>query len=210
MYGICHGRQRPNAIWLQTNKSLIIPREDRTATDNLRVLCRIVADRKPNRYELLTKYGLLLNCYPVRELLRVPEQARESVDSQLPPLAHATMGTAKNISLHTVSTLESHSTTVGISCNCKNQCTGHCHCEKNQVQCSIHCHWDEHDCGNLAPVMIRTEMALVDRSQDLDDLGTAAEGPASGQQNTRRTQKRQRESASSITESGWNTRRKRK
>jgi hypothetical protein len=51
---------------------------------------------------------------------------------------------------------------------------------------------------------------LVDRSQDLDDLGTAAEGPASGQQITRRTQKRQRESASSITESGRNTRRKRK
>jgi len=148
--------------------TLKIPREDRAATDNLRIFCRVIAELRPNRYQLLTKHGILQNCYPTKELLRIPEQARESVDAQIPPLAHATTGIAKPISLHAASAKESHSTRIGISCNCKDKCTGRCRCKKNQVQCSVHCHSDEHNCGNLAPLRTRTELALVERQQETE------------------------------------------
>jgi hypothetical protein len=34
---------------------------------------------------------------------------------------------------------------------------------KESKQRSIHCHRDDHDCGNLSGLAIRTEIALVDR-----------------------------------------------
>lgn len=69
------------------------------------------------------------------------------------------------ITLHAAAAAESTSNRVCISCNCKAACTGHCRCKKNQVQCSIHCHSAEHDCRNLSPLAIRTEIALVAQSR---------------------------------------------
>ena len=39
---------------------LKITREDRSATDNLRTYCRVVEQKHPNRYRLLSKHGLLV------------------------------------------------------------------------------------------------------------------------------------------------------
>lgn len=36
-----------------------------------------------------------------------------------------------------------------------------CHCYRVGTECSIHCHRDDHDCGNIAALSIRTEIALV-------------------------------------------------
>jgi hypothetical protein len=69
------------------------------------------------------------------------------------------------ITQHAAAAAKSTSNRVSISCNCKAACTGRCRCKKNQVQCSIHCHSDEHDCGNLSPLAICTEIALVARSR---------------------------------------------
>ena len=157
--------------------SLKIPREDRAATNNLRVFCRVVKQSRLNRYQLLTRHGLLTNHYPVNTLLRIPPAAQDGLDKIIPPLPAGSDGIGgagssnpavralfqKKITLHAVAALESHSESVGISCNCKGICTGRCRCKKNRRECSVHCHADEHDCGNLCPLERRTEMAIISR-----------------------------------------------
>lgn len=48
--------------------SLRIPRKDRHATDNKRILCRIISIPHPGLYKLQTEYGILEKQSPVREL----------------------------------------------------------------------------------------------------------------------------------------------
>jgi hypothetical protein len=60
-----------------------------------------------------------------------------------------------------VADLESQSDRVIISCNCKGDCsTKRCRCFKEDLRCSVHCHIDDHNCGNLSDLTVRTEMAL--------------------------------------------------
>ncbi|KAF8533568.1 hypothetical protein BDD12DRAFT_810070 [Trichophaea hybrida] len=173
-----HAKQHTIEVFLPGDLvSLKIPREDRAATNNLRVFCRVVKQSRPNRYQLLTSHGLLTNHYTVNTLLRIPPAAQEGLDKIIPPLPAGSDGIGgagssnpavhvlfqKKITLHAVAALESHSESVGISCNCKGICTGRCWCKKNQRECSVHCHADEHDCGNLCPLERRTEMAIIPR-----------------------------------------------
>ncbi|KAF8541709.1 hypothetical protein BDD12DRAFT_803477 [Trichophaea hybrida] len=173
-----HAKQHTIEVFLPSDLvSLKIPREDRAATDNLRVFCHVVKQSRPNRYQLLTSHGLLTNHYTVNTLLCIPPAAQEGLDEIIPPLSAGSDGIGgagssnpavhalfqKKITLHAVAALESHSESVGISCNCKGICTGRCRCKKNQRECSVHCHADEHDCGNLCPLERRTEMALIPR-----------------------------------------------
>jgi hypothetical protein len=125
--------------------SLKISREDRAATDNIRVFCSVTKQSTPNHHQLLTSHGLLANYYPVNTLLRIPPAA-QVLDKIIPPLpadsddidgagssnpaVHALF--QKKITLHAVAALESHSESVGISCNCGGICTGRCQCKKNQ------------------------------------------------------------------------------
>jgi hypothetical protein len=186
-----HAKQHTIEVFLPGDLvSLKIPREDRVATDNLRVFCRVVKQSRPNRYQLLTKHGLLTNTYTVNTLLRVPSSAQEGINLEIPPLPAGNDGASvakmpaifqKKITLHAVAALESHSESVGISCNCKGVCTGRCRCKKNQRQCSIHCHADEHDCGNLCSLATRTEMAIILRPQiRADDDGESEEDGENG------------------------------
>jgi len=51
-----------------------------------------------------------------------------------------------------------------VSYKCKKSCDRRrCRCFKNGLECSIYCHSDGHDCGNMKPVVQRTEMSLMPR-----------------------------------------------
>ena len=53
---------------------------------------------------------------------------------------------------------------VGILCQCKGLCsTKRCRCYKESREYSVHYYRDDHDCGNLSGLPIRTEATLVER-----------------------------------------------
>jgi hypothetical protein len=189
-----HAKQHTIEVFLPGDLvSLKIQREDCVAMDNLWVFCCVVKQSTLNRYQLLTKHGLVTNTYTVNTLLRVLSSAQEGIKIEIPALPAGNDGAdgasvaktpaifRKKITLHAVTSLESHSESVGISCKCKGVCTGRCRCKKNQCQCSIHCHAEKHDCGNLCSLATRTEMAIILRPQiRADDDGESEEDGENG------------------------------
>lgn len=122
---------------------LKISRAVRTSTDNLRLFCVVVDRPHRNSYELRCRHGLLSRLYATKNLERVPDDVAATIE--IPSVD-------KKISLTRAAQLESTSTRVLISCQCRGQCGKRCRCIKQKVECSpVHCHREEHDCGNLAP-----------------------------------------------------------
>jgi len=134
---------------------LKVPREDRTSTNNRRLFGRILEEPYSHRYKILTMSGVIQCLVPTKGL-RVVDKALWS-DIDIP-------NSTKQVTLALAAREASTSARVGISCQCKGACsTKRCKCYKEGKQCSIHCHRDDHDCGNLSGLPIRTEMALVER-----------------------------------------------
>jgi len=142
-----HAKQLTIEVYLTGDLvSLEISREDRAATDNIRVFCSVTKQSTPNHHQLLTSHGLLTNHYLVNTLLDIPPAAQEVFDKIIPllpagsddidgagsshPAVHALF--QKKITLRAVAALESHSESVGRSCNCGGICTGRSQCKKNQ------------------------------------------------------------------------------
>ena len=117
----------------------------------------VVNDKYPNQYHLKTKYGILSNWYPTRQLNAVPEELWEEY------LEEITQGPDSKITLHTAARENSTADRVTVSCSCKKKCTARCQCKKNLIGCTIHCHDEGHDCGNLSTLADRTEVGLIDR-----------------------------------------------
>jgi hypothetical protein len=63
--------------------TLNIPREDRVSTDNLRIFCRVIKETHHNRYQLQCKHGILSTQYPIKELLRIPDNACDAAQQEL-------------------------------------------------------------------------------------------------------------------------------
>ena len=135
--------------------SIKVPREDRTSTDNKRLFAQILEEPYPHRYRILTASGIIQRLIPTKSL-GVVDQALWS-DIQIPT-------SIKQVTLGLAAREASTSARVGISCQCKGQCsTKRCRCYKEAKECSVHCHNDDHDCGNLSGLATRTEIALVER-----------------------------------------------
>jgi hypothetical protein len=135
--------------------SIKVPREDRTSTDNKRLFARILEEPYPHWYRVLTPSGIIQRLIPTKSL-GVVEQALWS-DILIPT-------SMKQVTLGLVAREASTSAQVGVSCQCKGQCsTKRCRCYKETKECSVHCYNDDHDCGNLLGLATRTEIALVKR-----------------------------------------------
>jgi hypothetical protein len=134
-----------------------LPRRTRTSTNNQKVYGRVLAVPRPNRYKLQTEYGVIEQLLLTKELERVPLSMGIVVN-----------GPNTKVTLSKVALEASTSDRVVVSCKCKGLCnTQHCQCFKEQKNCSIHCHGgdDDHDCGFLASMALRTEKALVSRAK---------------------------------------------
>lgn len=110
---------------------------------------------------------------PTKELERVPLPIANGIKIE---------GPKRQIALSRAALEESTSDRVVISCKCKGLCNSRrCRCFKEQKKCSVHCHGgdDDHDCGFLASLELRTEKALVSRAK-ATGLGSAGLGPAVG------------------------------
>jgi hypothetical protein len=142
--------------------ALNLPAGTKTSTDNKRVWAKVVAEEHPSRYRLQTKWGILINLVPTREINRISSvvEATLAMDEYIGP--------KKGILLSAVALKASSSTRVVISCKCKGKCaTTKCSCFKNSVKCSVHCHHDsEHDYGFLASLALRIEVALKDKESE--------------------------------------------
>jgi hypothetical protein len=135
--------------------SIKVPREDRTSTDNRRLFARILEEPYSHRYKVITYSGVIKRLIPTKEL-GVVEPALWP-DILIP-------NSTNQVALGTAARDASTSERVGVSCQCKGHCnTKRCRCYKEGKQCSVHCHRDDHDCGNLSGLAIRTEIALVER-----------------------------------------------
>jgi hypothetical protein len=135
--------------------SIKVPREDRTSTDNKRLFARVLDEPYPHWYQVLTLSGIIQRLIPTKSL-GVVEQALWS-DILIPT-------STKQVTLGLAAREASTSARVGVSCQCKGQCsTKRCRCYKETKECSVHCHNDDHNCGNLSGLATRTEIALVER-----------------------------------------------
>jgi stage V sporulation protein SpoVS len=131
--------------------SIKVPQEDRTSTDNKRLFARILEEPYPHRYQVLTPSGIIQRLIPTKSL-GVVDQALWS-DILIPTSTKQVRLAAREAST---------SARVGISCQCKGQCsTKRCRCYKETKECSVHCHNDDHDCGNLSGLAIRTEIVNI-------------------------------------------------
>src|SRR4051794_36292000 len=56
---------------------------------------------------------------------------------------------------------------IPLSCTCRSQCSNkRCVCYKNKRSCSIYCHKDDYECSNMAALLVRTEVAYIERQQE--------------------------------------------
>ncbi|RFU23828.1 hypothetical protein B7463_g12511, partial [Scytalidium lignicola] len=134
--------------------ALKIPREDRTVTDNRRLYGQILDEPHPHRYKVITQSGIINRLMPTKDL--------GVVDKSLWPDITIPEST-KQVTLTLAAREASTSQRIRISCQCKGQCnTKRCRCFKEGKNCTVHCHKDEHDCGQLSDLAIRTEKALVE------------------------------------------------
>ena len=134
--------------------ALKLPKGARTTTDMRRIFGRILSVPHNHRYEVQTEYGVLDRLLPTRELMRVPKSLANSIP---------VIGPKKRVSMKKVGEEASTSERVIISCKCKGLCaTNRCRCFKEKKKCSVHCHDSaEHDCGFLASLALRTELAII-------------------------------------------------
>jgi hypothetical protein len=125
------------------------------STSNRRLFGRILDEPYPHRYKVLTHSGIIQRLVPTKGLGAV-DKALWS-DICIPE-------STKEVSLGLAAREASTSARVGISCQCKGLCnTKRCRCCKEGKKCSVHCHRDDHDCGSLSGLAVRTETALVER-----------------------------------------------
>jgi hypothetical protein len=91
----------------------------------------------------------------VKELMRVVKTVADQIEVH---------GPKTKLSLKKVAEYASLADRVIISCKCKGVCaTKRCRCFKQGKKCSVHCHDSaEHDCGFLASLALRTELAMKD------------------------------------------------
>ena len=138
----------------------IISRLDRAATDNNRILCRIVDNAGSNEqpgYELRFLHGLLKGLHPTSALAAVSTAVQQSQGNPI-----SINKTGNEITLAHAASQASTSNKVGVSRNCKTGCgTRRCRCYRNDLKCSIYCHNTECDCSNLKPPTERTEISLL-------------------------------------------------
>jgi len=144
-----------------------LPRDIRTSTNNKKLFARVLSEPKPNRYELQTEYGVIERLMPTKELEKVPLSLGVTVN-----------GLSKKIALSRAAQGALTSDRVVISCKCKRECnTKRCCCFKEQQKCSIHCHGgddDNHDCGFLSSLAVRTEKAMSRKRERANTAGDTA------------------------------------
>jgi hypothetical protein len=138
-----------------------VPREDRTSTDNHRLLCRVagLAENitKPG-YQIRCEYGLLQQLWSTSALAGVTA-AIQQYQGDVISLSQS----GNEITLAQAAANASTSNRAGVSCNCKKTCdTRHCRCFKNKLRCSVYCHKDDdQDFGNMKPLSKCTEQSLI-------------------------------------------------
>jgi hypothetical protein len=135
--------------------ALKLPRGTRTSTDMKRVFGRVLSMPYEHKYEIQTEWGVVERLFPVKELMRVVKTVADQIEVH---------GPKTKLSLKKVAEHASSAERVIISCKCKGQCaTKRCRCFKEGKRCSVHCHDSaEHDCGFLASLALRTELAIKD------------------------------------------------
>ena len=139
--------------------SAVVPRMDRTGTDDRRIFAKVIKKPKKNRYQIVTKYGIIKNLLPTNGLIRL-QVSKATSDS-------FTWDESKTITLHAAADANSTSDKVGLSCSCRTECrTRRCVCFKNEKPCSVYCHKvEDFECGNLSSLAERTESQIIRRSQ---------------------------------------------
>ena len=144
--------------------SMALPRLTRTSTNMKRIWGRVLSVPYSDRYEIQTKWGVLDRKVVTRHLQRVPRSVADGLDVN---------GPRKLVSMKFIAENASSSDRVIISCKCKNKCgTKRCRCFKEGVKCSVHCHDSaEHDCGFLASLSYRTELAIKEKETREEGLG---------------------------------------
>ena len=163
-----YGKQRRVEVYAIGQKvSVAIPKEDRSSTDDRRVLGKVIqAFEEMNQYEIVTQWGVLDRYCPIN----IVNPVESGVDVAVPDPPPT-----QKVTLSFCAGQQSTSQKVGIRCDCKDRKTWcskrTCKCIKAGVKCSIHCHSSQGhpdtriECPNVSPIQERTRMGLGTREQ---------------------------------------------
>ena len=134
-----------------------VPREDRTATDNLRLFGRIIEVPKNNRYKIQCEYGVLDRLYSTKDLNKLSDQNQSTIAERFKNAPFTP------VTIHAAAAKRSTSNRVPTSCACKKGCkTLKCVCIKRKVDCSQYCHGEDR-CTNAGTILEGTNGAIVTR-----------------------------------------------
>ena len=145
--------------------SLVIPKEDRAPSDNLRMTVKILAIPYYSQHRVQSLYGIIKGLFPTRSLNVVAEQLVPGYTEDFKNAPD------KEILLSQAAAEASNVEKVALACNCKKKCTKRCICVKNSKPCSQYCHKSEIDCGNAPDAILElTEAQLVSRTDYVGPL----------------------------------------
>src|SRR6266480_1469569 len=134
--------------------SIAVLSHDRGPTDSKCIFGKVlnVDENKPDRYQIITPYGVLDRLYPVKDLLPLPSSISLEISS----------GRMKRITLAYAVCQESTSSAIPVTCSCKKGCTSiRCQYKKHKQKYSIAYHEEGVNCGNLSSLATQTEKGIV-------------------------------------------------
>ncbi len=178
--------------------TLRIPKKNRTATDNHRVVVMIKKIPHEGHHLIQTKFGILDRLYPTGELNVIPSV--DQYDYRKDFLGAPT----KLITLHAVAAKIDTSNKVVVSCNRKKLFTpqSRCKCRKNKVECLQYFHNSRRDCGNAKSLKTGTDVTIVPRMEERSEDESTSDGESS-KPRSRKLKKR----ACTLTNSNCNRKR---
>ena len=161
--------------------SMVIPKEDRAPSDNLRIIVKILAIPLYSRHRVQSLYGIIKGLIPTRSLNVIAEQL---VPGYMEDFKNAP---GKEILLSQAAAEASNAEKVALACNCRKKCTKRCTCVKNNKPCSQYCHKSEIDCGNAPGTVLElTEAQLISRTDYVGPLKASKRKRAATTTSTRK------------------------
>ena len=154
---------------------LHIPKKDRAATDNHRVVVMIKSIPHEGRHQIQTKFGILDRLYPTGEFNVIPCVDQDSYRKDFLGVP------TKLITLNAVAVKVGTSNKIAVSCNCKKSCTpqSKCKCRKNKVECLQYFQNSRRDCKNAGSLKTGTDVTIFPKKEERSEDKSTSDSESS-------------------------------
>ena len=152
-----------------------IPKKDRAATDDQRVVVMIKSIPYEGRHKIRARFCMLDQVYPTSEPNIIPSVDQDGYRKDF------LEAPTKLVTLHAFAAKFGTSNKVAVSGNCKKFCTPQSKrkCRKNKVECSQYYHNPRHDYENTGSLKTGTDVTNVRRREERTEDESKSDGESS-------------------------------